>query len=163
MEICAAVKTSLLGVMHCTHACIHIQLPPVIGNLRCCKDLRLSHNELESLPAEIGRMTGLRQLKLPFNCLKTLPVDIGKLEQLVELTLQHNLLERLPMEIGLLSRLDALIIDHNKVCMNAFTWADSCLSQILLSIVSIRHVLTYVIVSKLDALIIDHEVYMDVV
>ena len=84
-----------------------MQTPPIL------QDLRLSHNQIETLPCEIGQMTALRQLKCPFNLLKTVPPELGNLENLIELTLQNNLLETLPMDLGKLSRLDALLVDHN--------------------------------------------------
>ncbi len=91
-------------------------MPDSIGNLINLEELRLSHNQLESLPYSIGNLINLQRLDLYNNKLSSLPDSIGNLINLQKLYLEHNKLESLPTSI--LKIKQALVINHTGYQIN---------------------------------------------
>ena len=62
---------------------------PTVANLKCLRDVNLSHNRLTSFPAQLCKLKKLDSLNLSSNKIKVLPSDV-KFLQVLELNLNVN-------------------------------------------------------------------------
>ena len=108
---------------------VHVYLWQV-GALTALTDLRLSHNDLESLVAEVGGLVSMTVLHLTHNRLMSMPPEIGYWTSLTELSVASNRLTALPIELGLLTILSRLDIAHNEISVPPAEVRDLCDSRL---------------------------------